>query len=89
MKLLVNVFAVILATLAFAATLSTPAHCESGQEAECETECACACCAAPVFTTVDRGSSLNANRAERAYFSDMSYMGKQSITDIFRPPISA
>jgi hypothetical protein len=88
MKLVMTLCTVILAGLAFAATLETTVHCEGGHESECSTECECICCSTPIFTPVDHSSSLKANQSKHAWTSDMPYMGKPSTADIFRPPIS-
>ncbi len=89
MKFLAKVFVVILVALAFSASLGATVDCEGGHEAECSTECACFCCSTPAFVPLKQTSSLKTSKAEHAWTSDMSYMGKPSVADIFRPPISA
>ena len=89
MKLLVKAFAVVLAALAFVAPLAETAHCDGDHVDKCATECACACGCITVLVCTEQASDLTARESERACSYDMLCLGRLSIADIFRPPISA
>jgi hypothetical protein len=89
MKLGVIVFAVLLAALASVVSLGSTSHCEGDHEAESNTECACVCCCAPTFICLQQVSGPASQRFARAGSTDMLFLGRLLITDIFRPPTSA
>jgi hypothetical protein len=89
MKFGVTVFAVLFAALASVVSLGATAHCGGDHEEESATECACVCCCAPTLICLEQASGPASHRSVRAGSTDMLFLGRLLITDIFRPPTSA
>jgi hypothetical protein len=89
MKLIVTAFVLVFVSLALFAPLAATAHCDGDHESDCATECTCVCCCAPVLSCLEHASGLTAHLSEYASPTDVLFVGRLLIADIYRPPTSA
>jgi hypothetical protein len=89
MKWVMKSVAVALAALALLMPPDVTAHCGAGdQAAECTPECVCECHLGSAFSCLAQACGLTTYQSDFADPTDMFFIGRLLIVDIFRPPAS-
>jgi len=86
MKRGLQILVLVMLGLSFLAPLAEAEHGDSGCESACVTHFACFCHALPSISTTNATRLPHVDPAEYLFLAMVLHQGRQSQTDIFRPP---